>query len=250
MGSKGSKLAQQVARSQQHVLSPRERATAANPSTSPDASPLRHSNRQGAMQGIAQKDQDKFRNDWFPNIHWEQYPVRGDVEQMAEHRKSSAPITADPDPSIPWLAEEADNKEIIEDYTFIGRGMMPGPDKSTLFPRLHRDENKMPKSRVSLPEKKLKGYLDSQQYKEVYEIADNYTLQDLAVKFETQEKQLQDILSFTAWVEQPAGSTLHDSKRAMDAEDRLREKEANTQNAARLHQPNQGGQNAFEGRCE
>eukprot|EP01083_Nonionella_stella_P208380 756269_1 len=141
MGSKTSKLARKVAKSQHRAISPRERIEKM-PALSSDAKALRHN--KGALEGIDMKEADKFRNDWFPNALWEQYPVRGDVQEMAEATRAHAPITAEPDPTIPSLAEEKDNQDIIQDLTFIGKGLTPGPDKSTQFPRLHRDESKMP----------------------------------------------------------------------------------------------------------
>merc|ERR1719229_658121 len=114
---------------------------------------------------------------------------------MANEQRSFAPIYSEPDPTIPSLAEEKDNQDIIKELTFIGKGLTPGPDKSTQFPRLHRDESKMPKARVSLPEKKLKGYLDATQFMELFESRSNYSLEELSIKFETQEKQLENIFA-------------------------------------------------------
>ena len=197
MGSKTSKLAKKVAKSQGRAISPRERHEKM-PNLSTGAPSLRHNLGSSHAQndGIDMKEADKFRNDWFPNAHWEQYPVRGDIQEMAQEQRSFSSIHSDPDPTIPALAEEKDNADLIRDMNFIGKGLMPGPDKSTQFPRLHRDESKMPKARISLPEKKLKGYLDATQFMELFEIRQNYSLEELSIKFETHEKQIEDIFKY------------------------------------------------------
>eukprot|EP01083_Nonionella_stella_P060808 158590_1 len=243
MGSKTSKLAKKVARSQQRAISPRERQEKM-PTLSSGTPSLRHN--LGSVEGMDMKDADKFRNDWFPNAHWEQYPVRGDIQEMAEEKPSFAPVVAEPDPMIPALAEEQDNQDLIRDLTFIGKGLTPGPDKSTQFPRLHRDESKMPKVRVSMPEKKLKGYLDASQFKEFYEMSANYSIEELAIKFETQEQQLMDIMRYTDWIEQPMTSTLQDNAALQDAQSKAMEQQVNAQQSARLHTPNQGGFTPYE----
>ena len=243
MGSKTSKLAKKVAKSQQRAISPRERLEKM-PSLSSGAPSLRHN--MGSVEGIDMKEADKFRNDWFPNALWEQYPVRGDIEEMAEQKPSVAPIYGEPDPTIPSLAEEKDNKDLIQDLTFLGKGLMPGPDKATQFPRLHRDESKMPKQRMSLPEKKLKGYLDANQFKELFEIRDNYSLEELGIKFETQEQRIQDIFKNYSWCDQPQTSALQDNKASENAEIRRVRQEINEQQVASLHKPNQGGKTPFE----
>lgn len=246
MGSKTSKIAKQVAKSNQRAISPRERIEKM-PSLSTGSPTLRHN--QGSVESkdaVDMKDADRFRNDWFPNAHWEQYPVRGDIQEMAEEKKSFAPIYPVPDPAIPSLAEEKDNRGLIDELTFIGKGLTPGPDKSTQFPRLHRDEGKMPKSRVSLPEKKLKGFLDANQFKELYDISSNYSVEELGIKFETQEQQLQDILRLTSWVEQPTTSTLQDNASAQQAEAIKKRNEIHEHQVANLHRPNQGGRTPFE----
>merc|ERR1719203_1643860 len=207
MGSKTSKVAKAVAKSQQRAISPRERIEKM-PSLSTGSPTLRHNNGSlgdgSGVEGVDMKEADKFRNDWFPNAHWEQYPVRGDIQEMAQEQRSFSSIQAEPDPTIPSLAEEKDNQDIIRDLTFIGKGLTPGPDKSTQMPRLHRDESKMPTARVSLPEKKLKGYLDATQFMEIFEIRQNYSLEELSIKFETQEKQIEDIFRYFSWCDQPS----------------------------------------------
>ena len=247
MGSKTSRIAKQVAKSQQRAISPRERMEKM-PSLSSGAASLRHN--RGAVSNDPDLDnmteEDKFRNEWFPNAHWEQYPVRGDIEEMAKAKPAHAPIRPDPDPVIPHLAEEKDNQDLIRDLTFIGKGLTPGPDKSTQFPRLWRDETKMPKQRISLPEKKLKGYLDADQFKEIYEISANYSIEELAIKFETQEKKIEEIFKYTSWVQQPASSTLQDPAKAAQDEERKQREQVNAMNAARLHKPNQGGRTPYE----
>merc|ERR1719203_111902 len=250
MGSKTSKVAKAVAKSQQRAISPRERIEKM-PSLSTGSPTLRHNNGSlgdgSGVEGVDMKEADKFRNDWFPNAHWEQYPVRGDIQEMAEEKKAFAPIYPVPDPAIPSLAEEKDNRGLIDELTFIGKGLTPGPDKSTQFPRLHRDEGKMPKARVSLPEKKLKGFLDCHQFKELYDISGNYSMEELSIKFETREQQLQDIFKYTSWIEQPQTSQLQDSKSDIATrESNMKKREIHELQVAALHKPNQGGRSPFE----
>jgi len=257
MGSKTSKLAKRVAQSQQRAISPRERVVQNNAEMShlSSGAPTNLRHNQGSLQStegdngegeVSMKEADKFRNDWFPNAHWEQYPVRGDIQEMAAEKRAFAPIWAEPDPEIPSLAEEKDNADLIRDLTFIGKGLTPGPDKSTQFPRLHRDESKMPKARVSMAERKLKGYLDANQFKELFEISGSFTAEELSLKFETQEGQLAHILTHTQWVEQPMTSQLQDNAASEAAEQKRQREEMNRADAARLHRPNQGGFTPYE----
>ena len=244
MGSSSSKVAKRVAQSQARAISPRERIEKL-PTMSSNIQTLRH-NRDSLDENADHTEADKFRTEYFPSAHWEQYPVEGNIEEMAKSKPAHAEIRSEPDPEIPPLAEEKDNQDLIHDLTFIGKGLMPGPDKASQFPRLRRDESKMPKARISLPEKKLKGFLDANQFAEIYEVSKSFSVEELSLKYETQQKLLEDIFRTTEWCTQPMGSTLVDNAQRQ-REEMMQEREAiNRANAERLHKPNQGGTTPYE----
>ena len=72
------------------------------------------------------------------------------------------------------------------------------------LPKLQRSEHKMPKSRMSMPEKKLKGYLDLAEFRELYKDSDTMDVSELARKYDTSEDILGDILQHTKWINQPS----------------------------------------------
>ena len=84
MGQRSSNLAKRVATSRKRAISPRERKEL--PTLSTGAPILRHDMAE-KLPGLDDKEQDQFRDDWFPNVHWEQYPVRGDIQEMAQEKR-------------------------------------------------------------------------------------------------------------------------------------------------------------------
>ena len=64
--------------------------------------------------------------------------------------------------------------------------------------------------RVSLPQKKLKGYLDAKQFKEIFDLSGSMSSEEIANRFETDKALLDNIFMYTSWIKQPSSSNIDD----------------------------------------